>query len=278
MTPDLSPALILELVDLATDISREAGEEILALRSAGVTVAGSKSSAVDVVTEADRSAEEMIVAAIAAARPGDGIFAEEGNTAESTTGITWVIDPIDGTVNYVYGIPAFCVSIAATVADPQAYGDGRRAIAAAVFNPSTNEMFSAAEGFGAHLNGEPIHPSHETQLEQSLIATGFGYTRERRALQGRILSVLIPHFRDIRRIGSAAYDLCMVACGRIEAYYEIGIQPWDWAGGALVATEAGAITLGAHADQPAGTPLFIAGPPELATQLQTLLYPLTREG
>lgn len=268
-TPDLATRTA--LAELAERVARAAGAEILRLRSAGVEVADTKSSAVDIVTEADRAAEQLIVEAIHRERPNDGVFAEEGHSHESTTGITWVIDPIDGTVNYLYGIPAFCISIAATVEDATAYGDGRRAVAAAVFNPTTNELFRATEGEGSTLNGSPISASQPPSLAQSLIATGFGYTEERRTMQAAALSALIAHVRDIRRIGSAAYDLCLVAKGSLDGYYEIGIQPWDWAAGALIATEAGALTRGIDAQTPAGTPLFIAGSQATVEALQQRL-------
>ncbi|MGO3833980.1 MAG: inositol monophosphatase family protein [Microbacteriaceae bacterium] len=268
MTPDLSPALLTSLTDIAEAAAREAAAEIMRLKAEGVGVADTKSSSVDIVTEADRLAEQMIVDAIRRERPNDGVFAEEGHAHESTTGITWVIDPIDGTVNYLYGIGAFCVSIAATVADEYAYEDGRRAVAAVVFNPTTGEMFRASEGGGATLNGQAIGVSKPETLAASLIATGFGYTSERRTMQAAALSALIAHVRDIRRIGSAAYDLCLVAKGSLDGYYEIGIQPWDWAAAALVATEAGALTRGITPQTPAGTTLFIAGAPETVERLQ----------
>lgn len=270
---EITDALRNDLRNLAASIATETGEFIRAKRETGVSVAATKSSAADVVTEADHAAEERIVAAIRTARPQDGIVAEEGHAAESETGITWVIDPIDGTVNYLYHLPAYGVSIAATVPDASAYADGRRAIAAAVFFPATGELFSAAEGLGATRNGEAIRVSTETDLAQSLLATGFGYTPERRTMQIGVLTGIIPHVRDIRRMGSAAYDLCQLAAGKLDVYYEIGIQPWDWAAAALVITEAGGVSLGIDDQHPAGSDLFLAGPPRLATDLQQLLKP-----
>ena len=273
MTVDLSPMLLAELRQLAEQVARRAGAEIIHLRAGGVNVEQTKSSAVDIVTAADRTAEALIVDAIHRSRPDDGILGEEGHAHDGTSGITWVIDPIDGTVNYLYGLPAYCVSVAATVADPLGYADGRRPVAAAVVNPVTNEMFTAAETQGATLNGVPIHVGTRSELATSLVATGFGYTEERRAMQGEILQRIITKVRDIRRIGSAAYDLCSLAAGRLDAYYEIGIQPWDWAGGALIATEAGAITSGSEPTTAAGSEMFIAGNPQLVAQLQGLLSP-----
>lgn len=265
----LTPELRNQLRSLAAHIATSVGDEVLDLRRGGASVADTKSSETDVVTEADREAEERIVQAITAERPLDGIFAEEGHARASETGITWVIDPIDGTVNYLYDLPAYCVSIAATVEDSDAYADGRRSVAAAVYNPRTGELFSAAEGFGATRNGETIQVSAPATLAECLVATGFGYTRERRLEQARILTSIIPHIRDIRRFGSAAYDLCMLASGTLDAYYEIGIQPWDWAAAALIATEAGAVTLGQPGKLP-GSQLFVAAPAHIATEIQTI--------
>lgn len=249
-----------ELALLATSIARTVGLRIRELRAAGVNVAAAKSSAVDIVTEADREAERLVTAALREARPDDGIVGEEGTGIESTSGVTWVVDPIDGTVNYLYNLPVYTVSIAATVPS-HAYADGRRAIAGAVYNPNSDEMFEAYEGGGARLNGVLISPSGNTDLATSLVSTGFGYTAERRASQAAVAQVLLPQVRDIRRLGSAANDLCMVASGRVDAYYEMGLQPWDYAAGALIATEAGAQILGVDDETAPGEPyMFIAAP------------------
>lgn len=263
-----SPELPAQLAQLATEIARIAGERILELRSQGVDVAAAKSSAVDIVTEADREAEVLITAAIREARPDDGVLGEEGTGIEGTSGITWVIDPIDGTVNYLYNIPHYTVSIAATVPSP-AYADGRRAIAGAVYNPNADEMFEAHEGGGARLNGIRISPTGNTELATSLVATGFGYTAARRTFQAELAARLLPNIRDIRRFGSAANDLCMVACGRVDAFYEIGLQPWDYAAGALIATEAGALIIGEHDQQAPGEPFMFVAAPGLVHNLRT---------
>lgn len=262
-----SPA---QLAQIAAEIARIAGARILELRTRGVDVAAAKSSAVDIVTEADREAERLITAALREARPNDGVLGEEGTGIVGTSGITWVIDPIDGTVNYLYNIPAYTVSIAATVPSP-AYADGRRAIAGAVFNPNSNEMFEAFEGGGARLNGTRLSPTGNTELSTSLIATGFGYTAERRAMQAAMAARLLPQVRDVRRIGSAANDLCMVASGRVDAYYEIGLQPWDYAAGALIATEAGVEILGRDDDQAPGEPFMFCAAPGLVRELRAIV-------
>lgn len=265
---DIEPAA---LARIASDIALQAGELIVTLRDRGVSVAASKSSAVDVVTEADREAERLIVSELRAARPHDGVLGEEGTGIDGTSAVTWVIDPIDGTTNYLYDIPAFAVSIAATVRDEAAYADGRRAIAGAVFNPRTGELFDAWEGGGARLNGSPLAVSGKTDLGTALVGTGFGYTAERRREQAEMVSRLLPRIRDIRRIGSAALDLCNLAAGRLDAYYELGLQPWDYAAGALIATEAGAAMIGRDDTTRPGTPLLFAGDPALVGELRAIV-------
>ena len=260
-----------ELADLAAQIARTVGQRILHLREGGVSLAGTKSSETDVVTAADEEAEELIVAALRNARPDDAILGEEGASHEGSTGITWVIDPIDGTVNYLYNIPAYAVSIAATVPDAAAFADGRRAIAGAVYNPRTEELFEASVGAGSRRNGLPISVSGHTDLSTALIATGFGYSVERRTEQAEVVARIIPRVRDIRRIGSCAYDLCLLASGRVDGYYERGIQPWDYAAAALIAREAGAEVIGRDGTTPPGEPLFVAGSPGLASQLRAAL-------
>ncbi|WP_336658668.1 inositol monophosphatase family protein [Leucobacter sp. USHLN153] len=270
-TPEAAPADAAALADFAGELAERAARLILDLRSQGVEVAASKSSAVDIVTHADRESERVIVEAIRIARPDDGVLGEEGTGIEGTSGITWVIDPIDGTVNYLYNLPAYCVSIAATVADPGAFADGRRAIAGAVCNPRTGELFVAHQGGGTTRNGEPIRISGKTELATALVGTGFGYTVERRIEQAAQVSRLLPRARDIRRMGSAAYDLCMLAAGRLDAYYERGLQPWDYAAGALIAREAGAEILG-HTDGTApGEPFLCAAAPGLAPELREIV-------
>lgn len=266
---DISHASVPEaLARIAARIAREAGDRVLEIRRRGVSVAASKSSPVDVVTEADREAERMIVAALLAERPDDGVLGEEGAGVEGTSGITWVVDPIDGTTNYLYGLPSYVVSIAASVEDPRALADGRRPVAGAVYNPSTGELFEAWEDGGAFLDGEPISISGKEELATALVATGFGYTVERKLEQLEMLQRVLPRVRDIRRIGAAAYDLCLIACGRIDAYYERGLNPWDYSAGALIAREAGAELLGADPETLPGTSLLVAAAPALVHELR----------
>ncbi len=283
----LSAAALASLSDLAGSLAREAGATVHRLREAGVEVADTKSSLADVVTAADRESERMLAAALREARPGDGLLGEEGASRESASGITWVVDPIDGTVNYLYGLPAYGVSVAATVATDRdagegpvresvrgstlgdgAMADGRRAIAGAVYMPATGELFTAHAGGGASLNGRPIGVSRQDDLRLSLVATGFGYTVERRTEQAEVVRRLIPRVRDIRRMGAASVDLCYLAAGRLDAYYERGLQPWDYAAGALIAREAGAEILALDDDSLPGEPMLIAAAPTLARELQ----------
>lgn len=258
------------LARLAAGVATRAGELIVRMRDRGVTVAASKSSAIDVVTEADRAAERRIVDELLAARPEDGVLGEEGAGVAGTSGITWVIDPIDGTTNYLYDIPAFAVSIAATVPG-DAYADRRRAVAAAVCNPRTGELFEAWEGGGARLGGTRLRFAGRAELGALLVGTGFGYTEERRREQAEAAARLIPHVRDIRRIGSAALDLCNLAAGRLDAYYERGLQPWDYAAGALIATEAGAAIIGRDEATPPGEPYLFAGDAAVVDELRSVV-------
>lgn len=270
---DLEP-----LARVAAELATDVGRRIREMRDGGVGVAATKSSRSDVVTEADRQAERLIAEHLAQVRPQDGILGEEGASTEGSSGITWVVDPIDGTVNYLYGLPGYAVSIAATVSSaaeargsappPGTTSDGRRAVAGAVYVPVTDELYVAHEGGGATLNGEPIRVSTETELELALVATGFGYTTERRAEQAQVVRQLIPRVRDVRRMGAASVDLCSVASGRLDAYYERGLHPWDYAAGALIAREAGAAILALGDDELPGESMLIVGPPKLAAALR----------
>ena len=262
------------LAEIAATIAKDVGHAIRKMRAQGVEIANTKSSLADVVTAADGEAERLITAALREARPNDGILGEEGASVEGNTAITWVVDPIDGTVNYLYDLPGYAVSIAATVADGAdgTMADGRRAVAGAVYVPTLDELFEAHEGGGARLNGRTLQPQEAPQLALSLIATGFGYTAERRAEQAEILRRVLPQVRDIRRLGAAAADLCNLAAGRIDAYYERGLQPWDYAAGVLIAREAGATILGRDDETPPGETLMIAGPHALALSLRDAIH------
>jgi myo-inositol-1(or 4)-monophosphatase len=192
-----------------------------------------KSSPTDMVSEVDREAEARITGILAERRPEDGLVGEEGAFHAGTTGVRWLIDPLDGTTNYLFGVPSYCVSIGAEL-------DGV-GVVGVVVDPSRSETWSAARGRGAHLNGRPITTlSAGPALGQALIATGFSYLPRRRAWQAQRLAGVLPAMRDVRRFGSAALDLCWVAGGRVNGYYEWGLQPWDLAAGGVIAAEAGA--------------------------------------
>jgi myo-inositol-1(or 4)-monophosphatase len=221
-----------------------------------------KSTPTDPVTEFDRAAEKLIVDTLRVRRPEDSIVGEEGAGHTGTSGLEWHIDPIDGTVNFVYDLPAWCTSVAVV--------DRHGPLAGAVYVPVTDELFSAARGGGATRNGEPIHCSTATDLTMALIGTGFNYSPSTRARQAERLAGLLPHVRDVRRYGSAALDLCMAACGRLDAYFEEHLNSWDLAAGVLIAAEAGATTSN-FAGGPADTDAVVAAAPGLHRALLDLL-------
>ncbi|MGA8046176.1 MAG: inositol monophosphatase family protein [Dermatophilaceae bacterium] len=249
------------LRDIAVEVAVSAGRFIVEDRPGTLSVA-TKTTDTDVVTEMDQRAQDLIVEALSDRRPDDGFLGEEeGSTRTGTTGITWVVDPIDGTVNYLYGIPAYAVSIAAVLGDPRS-ASGWRPVAGAVVNPVTGETYSAAEGAGAaraDASGRStrLRVSDLSDLSQALVATGFGYAAERRAWQAAVLAGLLPDVRDIRRIGSAALDLCRVAEGSVDAYYERGLNAWDLAAGWVIVTEAGGTVTG-RGDAAPGPDLVVA--------------------
>jgi myo-inositol-1(or 4)-monophosphatase len=228
-----------DLLGLASRLAVRAGQMVMQGRAAqGIADAGTKSSRTDVVTEFDRASEALIVAGILETRPDDGIVGEEGTSTPGSSGVHWLIDPIDGTTNFLYGLPGYAVSIAArtSVDDPNDTEVG------VVYVPTTGELFTATRGGGAFLNGSPIRCSTTTDLSLALVGTGFSYLSERRAQQARRVAELLPRVRDIRRFGAAAPDLCYVAAGRLDVYFEQYLGPWDLAAGELIAREAGCRT------------------------------------
>jgi myo-inositol-1(or 4)-monophosphatase len=227
---DLSP----ELCDLAARLAIAAGELVFEGRKQGLTSISTKSSDTDIVTEFDRASEQLIVEGLRAERPDDAVIGEEGTDDAGASGIRWLIDPIDGTTNFQYDLPGYAVSIAALADD--------RPLAGAVYIPASRELFTAVAGGGALLNGSPIRCSTTAVLQQALVATGFSYQVERRRDQAARIAEVIPRIRDIRRFGAAAPDLCYLAAGRLDAYYEQWLGPWDWAAGELIAREAGCRT------------------------------------
>ncbi|TFD61709.1 inositol monophosphatase [Cryobacterium suzukii] len=257
-----------ELLDLARTVALTAGALAHRRRTQGVEIAASKSSPEDIVTAADREVELLIRGLLADARPNDGFYGEESDASGGTSGLTWVVDPIDGTVNYLYGIPFYAVSIAVVQGDPDPAS--WNALAGAVVNPALREVFTASEGSGAWLGDQRLHVNHDVPLSLALAGTGFSYEAARRVWQANVVGGLIGQVRDIRRIGSAALDLCAVACGRLDLYFERGLNPWDHAAGALIAREAGA-RVGALQADAEGRDLLIAAAPTLYDQFEPVL-------
>lgn len=220
-----------QLCDLASRLAVAAGELVFEGRKNGVSSISTKSSDTDVVTEFDRASEHLIVEGLQAERPDDAVVGEEGTDSAGASGIRWLIDPIDGTTNFQYDLPGYAVSIAAL--------SGDRPLAGAVYIPGSRELFTATAGGGALLNGSPIHCGTTSSLQHALVATGFSYQVERRREQAQRIAQVIPRIRDIRRLGAAAADLCYLAAGRLDVYYEQWLNPWDWAAGELIAREAG---------------------------------------
>jgi myo-inositol-1(or 4)-monophosphatase len=251
-----------ELLDTALEAAHRAGALLRDGRPADLGVAATKSSPIDVVTEMDIAAEKLITGFLSERRPGDGLLGEEGTSVEGTTGVRWVIDPLDGTVNYLYDLPSWAVSIAAEK-------DGET-IVGVVEVPMRGETYQAVLGEGAYVDGQLACCRPAPAFEQALIGTGFGYLTERRVAQAAVVRGLLPRVRDIRRSGSAAIDLCDVGCGRLNGYYERGLKPWDFAAGALFAREAGAIT-GGRPGEPASPELAVVAPSGLFESLQGLL-------
>ncbi|WP_395244477.1 inositol monophosphatase family protein [Agromyces sp. MMS24-K17] len=250
-----SPA---ELLDIARDIAVRAAAFALEQRAHGVSVAATKSTPIDIVTAVDRDTEALIRELILAARPDDGIFGEEDATRIGTSGLNWVVDPIDGTVNFLYGIPQWSISVAVVEGPPSP--EEWTALAGVVVNPVAGEVFEASAGGGARLAGEPLQVTTEVPLDRALVATGFAYSLERRVGQAKVVADLLLRIRDLRRLGSAALDLCAVAAGRLDAFYEAGLNPWDHAAGALIAREAGALVGGADGRRESADLLVAAGP------------------
>jgi myo-inositol-1(or 4)-monophosphatase len=257
------------LAELARSVAREAADLLLAAHGQAAVVQV-KSSPTDVVTQLDRAAEQLIRDRLLAARPADAILGEEGGQTGHGS-VRWIVDPLDGTVNYLYGLPDWAVSIAAEV--------GGEVVAGAVCVPLQRAMFTATLGGGAFLDSgwhrgpQRLACNAGVPLDSALVATGFGYAAVRRAAQGQVAAAVLPRVRDIRRTGSAANDLCSVAAGRVDAYYEQGVQEWDIAAGGLIAREAGAM-MGGLNGQPPGEAMTIAAHPALFHELHDLLAAL----
>lgn len=260
-----------DLLTIARDVALQAGALAKQRRSEGVEVADSKSSPVDIVTEADRETERLIRSLLADARPDDGFFGEESDASSSTSGLHWIVDPIDGTVNFLYGIPHYAVSIAVVEGDPDPLT--WRALAACVVNPASGEVFTGSDGGGAFLGESAIRVAKPVELSQALVATGFAYDSGVRGRQGEVVARLLPEVRDIRRQGTASLDLCFIASGRLNAYFERTLSPWDHAAGALIAREAGARVSGLDGAAPSRD-FIIAAEPSVADRLEARLLEL----
>lgn len=259
-----------ELLEVAVVVARQAADLALAHRLLGVADVGTKSTDTDLVTAADRAVEQLIRGLLGTYRPGETILGEElgtGTVADeagpaAVGRVRWVVDPIDGTVNYVYGIPHYAVSVAAEVDGVSSVGVVRHAV--------TGQTWSAVRGQGAWRDGVRLRGSSCTDLSRALVATGFAYHTAGRARQARVVAGVLPLVRDIRRFGAASLDLCAAAEGRVDAYFETGLSAWDHAAGGLVAAEAG-LRVGGLRGAPAGPDLVLAAPHPLYDQLHDLL-------
>jgi myo-inositol-1(or 4)-monophosphatase len=220
-----------ELLDIAVGIARDAGDFLM--RRPQTFEITSKSVAIDIATQMDRDSERLIVDSLLSVRGHDGIIGEEGTSRPSSSGITWVIDPIDGTVNYLYGLPGWSISIAAK--------DEHGVLVGVVHSPTIGSTWTATRDGGAFFNGQSIQCNDPVSLDRALIGTGFVYDVTQRVGQGRVIAALLPRVRDIRRMGSAAVDICYAAMGAFDGYFEIGLKEWDMAAAWLVATEAGTL-------------------------------------
>ncbi|GAA4286095.1 inositol monophosphatase family protein [Georgenia daeguensis] len=256
------------LMALSEELARAAGDHVRARTGDHGGVARTKSSAVDVVTAVDEEVEVLLRERIAAARPDDGVLGEEEGVSAGTSGLTWVVDPVDGTVNFLYGIPAYAVSVAVVSggADPLTW----TLQAGCVHAVAGGTTWTAGRGLGAWRDGERLGPRSAPPLAEALVGTGFGYTVEERTREAAVVARLLPDVRDIRRIGSAAIDLCLVADGRLDAYYESGLNPWDMAAGSLVVAEAGGVVQGLDGG-PASAAMTVAGPGALVDELAAAL-------
>jgi myo-inositol-1(or 4)-monophosphatase len=251
-----------ESLALAEDIAREAGAQLREAFDRGDLAASAKSSPTDMVSEADEAAEALIRRRLADARPHDGILGEEEGDTPGTSGVRWIVDPLDGTTNFLFGVPQWAVSVACEDAD------GR--LAGTVYDPMRDELWSAGRDGTPTCNGTPIAGSRQDDLAQALVATGFGYDSAVRARQGELVAGLLPRVRDIRRLGAAALDLAWVAAGRMDAFFERGLKAWDRAAGELLCLRAGLelVELPAEGIMPEGV---LIAPPALIGPLRELV-------
>ena len=254
LTPELLDLAVAAALRAGTILTERFGEEATGVRT--------KSTRTDLVSDADTASEQAIVDLISAERPDDGWLGEEGASAVSRSGITWIVDPLDATVNYLFGIPVWCLSVAAA--------DDSGTLAGVVHDPNRGETFTATRGGGAFLGDSPIRVSERDDLATALVGTGFAYDAATRAVQAEVVARVLPAVRDIRRMGSAALDLCSVACGRLDGYYEGWVQPWDKAAGTLLVREAGGVVSDLP-DERGGPPGVVAAGQRLHAALEALV-------
>ncbi len=247
-----------ELRALAESVAREAGALLRGAFDGPELRISSKSTPTDLVSEADHAAERLIRDRLAAARPDDGVLGEEGGDRAGSSGVHWIVDPLDGTVNFLFGVPQWAVSVACEDADG--------ALVGVVYDPLRDELFAAERDGVATLNGAPIAASTREDMATALVGTGFGYDAEVRRAQAAVVARLLPDVRDIRRLGSAAIDLAWTACGRLDAYYEHGLNAWDLAAGRLICERAGLTIVALDRIGPSGPGVLVA-PPALAAAL-----------
>ncbi len=251
-----------DLLVVAEDLARAAGDMALRGRKSGDVAATTKSSPTDMVTQYDKASEELITSGLTARRPHDGIIGEEGASVSGSSGITWHIDPIDGTSNFYFDIPMWAVSIGAV--------DDSGPLVGVVYAPALGEMYTAIRGEGAFLNGSPINVRNNSELSDALVCTGFSYRVHERTQHAQRVAQMVTHIRDIRRFGAAAIDLCFVACGRYDAYFEEHLHSWDLIAGQVIATEAGAIVTN-YAGESVTPAQVLAAQPGIQQQLVQLI-------
>ena len=261
-SPNDLPASPSELADLALRTAVAAADMVRERRSAGFGIA-TKSTATDMVTDVDKASDVLIRGLLLDSRPDDGLVTEEDADQPGTTGVVWVVDPIDGTTNFVYGHPPYAVSIGACV--------GGRPIAGAIVEISADDRYVGSIGGGSYRNGSRLRLNEPPELSRALISTGFGYDPDRRRDQAALLGRIIDQVRDVRRLGAAAFDLCSIAAGRIDGYYEHGLNDWDLAAGQIIAAEAGAVVEHLTGGVPAPPGCIIAAHPDLVGPLRDLL-------
>ena len=247
-------------LELAERLARAAGDVLMSYYGRPPEGLASKSSETDLVSDADREAERAVRQLLAAERPDDGLLAEEGSASSGASGRRWIVDPLDGTINFLYGFPAWAVSVALEDGDGVAVG--------VVHSPVHAETFTALRGAGARLNGRELHVHGQRRLESAMVATGFSYEADRRAEQANVIRRLLPSARDIRRAGAAALDLAWLAAGRVDAFYERGLNAWDRAAGDLLVLEAGGVIADLEGDPPG---LIAASTRELLEELASVV-------